>query len=41
MFVLTLLEKIKGVRTNVSQGSGTIFKKLTSYVEARVKLTNT
>ena len=41
MFILTLLEKIKQVRTKVSQGSGTIFKKLTSYVEARVKLTNT
>ena len=41
IFVLRILEKIKGTRLKLSQGSVTVFKKTASYQEVRVKLTNT
>ena len=36
MFVLRILEKIKGTRLKLSQGSVTVFKKTASYQEVRV-----
>ena len=39
MFVLTILEKIKGKRVKFYQGSTTALTKMTNYEEVRVKLT--
>ena len=41
MFVLKILGKIKETRLTFSQGSATVLRKITSYQETRVKLTNT
>ena len=41
MFALTNFKKIKETRWKLFQGSVTVLWKMTSYQEARVKLTNT
>ena len=41
MFALKILENIKEVRLKCSQVSAAILQKITSFEEARIKLTNT
>ena len=41
MFILTILEKIKEIRLEFSQGSVTVLWIITNYEEARIELANT
>ena len=41
MFFLTILEKIKRTRLNISRGNSRVSWKMANYEEARVKLTKT
>ena len=41
MFFLTILEKIKRTRLNISRGNSRVSWKMVNYEEARVKLTKT